>query len=216
MKRTFIDLLDQEILLADGAMGTVLVNRGVEPNALADQNLMNPDLVRAVHLEYIRAGSRLIETNTFLANRMKLKEYGVEDKLEAINRAMFHRASQLLLNQDNSEERRAWVIIDEVREMGNLEGLSRLLTNGRSKGACFCGGYQTPSGMQDAVGEHVADEINDQIWSIALGRIPRQRIGCSSRGVPWALNILWLNALALERCTEQRSLPTMWRLLHRA
>jgi hypothetical protein len=92
-------------------------------------------------------------------------------QMEAINRAMFLRASQHLLNQDNSEERRAWVIIDEVREMGNLEGLSRLLTNGRSKGACFCGGYQTPSGMKDAVGEHVADEINDQIWNIALGRM---------------------------------------------
>jgi hypothetical protein len=92
-------------------------------------------------------------------------------QMEAINRAMFLRASQLLLNRDNSEERRAWVIIDEVREMGNLEGLSRLLTNGRSKGACFCGGYQTPSGMKDAVGEHVADEINDQIWNTALCRM---------------------------------------------
>ncbi|MBI3950910.1 MAG: bifunctional homocysteine S-methyltransferase/methylenetetrahydrofolate reductase [Acidobacteria bacterium] len=87
MKRKLIDLLDQEILLADGAMGTLLVSRGVDPNALADQNLVNPDLVRAIHREYIRAGARLVETNTFLANRMKLKEYGVEDKLEAINRA---------------------------------------------------------------------------------------------------------------------------------
>lgn len=92
-------------------------------------------------------------------------------QMEAINRAMFLRATQLLLNRDNSEERRAWVIIDEVREMGNLEGLSRLLTNGRSKGVCFCGGYQTPSGMKDAVGEHVADEINDQIWNMALCRM---------------------------------------------
>jgi hypothetical protein len=92
-------------------------------------------------------------------------------QMEAINRAMFLRSSQLLLNQDHSDERRAWVIIDEVREMGNLEGLSRLLTNGRSKGACFSGGYQKPSGMNDAVGEHVADEINDQIWNIALGRM---------------------------------------------
>ncbi len=86
MKRQFIDLLDQEILLADGAMGTLLVSRGVDPNMLADQNLVNPDLVRAIHLEYIRAGARLIEANSFLANRMKLREYGVEDKLDAINR----------------------------------------------------------------------------------------------------------------------------------
>lgn len=87
MKRNLIDLLDHEIILGDGAMGTLLISRGVEPNALAEQNLLNPDLVRTIHLEYIRAGARLIETNTFLANRMKLREYGVEDKLEAINRA---------------------------------------------------------------------------------------------------------------------------------
>jgi homocysteine S-methyltransferase len=87
MNRKFIDLLDHEIILADGAMGTLLLGRGVEPSALAEQNLSHPDLVRTIHLEYIRAGARLIETNTFLANRMKLREYGVEDKLEAINRA---------------------------------------------------------------------------------------------------------------------------------
>lgn len=87
MRRKFIELLDQEIILADGAMGTVLIGRGVDPNALAEQNLVNPDLVRSIHLEYIRAGARLIETNTFLANRMKLREYGVEDRLEEINRA---------------------------------------------------------------------------------------------------------------------------------
>jgi hypothetical protein len=117
---------------------------------------------RKVSLKHWVKGDYVILLGQDEANRFQL---------EAINRAMFLRASQLLLNQDNSEERRAWVIIDEVREMGNLEGLSRLLTNGRSKGACFCGGYQTPSGMKDAVGEHVADEINDQIWSIALGRM---------------------------------------------
>lgn len=117
---------------------------------------------RKVSLKHWVTGEYLILLGQDEANRFQL---------EAINRAMFLRASQLLLNQDNSETRRAWVIIDEVREMGNLEGLSRLLTNGRSKGACFCGGYQTPSGMKDAVGEHVADEINDQIWSIALGRM---------------------------------------------
>jgi homocysteine S-methyltransferase len=87
MNHKFIDLLDREILLCDGAMGTMLLGRGVEMNALAVQNLINPDLVRSIHLEYIRAGARIIETNTFLANRMQLKEYGVEDRLEDINRA---------------------------------------------------------------------------------------------------------------------------------
>jgi hypothetical protein len=92
-------------------------------------------------------------------------------QMDAINRALFLRASQLILRGRDSSTRRSWLIIDEVRELGNLDGLSRFLTTARSKGACFCGGYQTPSGMKAAVGEHVADEINDQIWNWALCRM---------------------------------------------
>lgn len=92
-------------------------------------------------------------------------------QMDAINRALFLRASQLILRGSDSSTRRSWLIIDEVRELGNLDGLSRFLTTARSKGACFCGGYQTPSGMKAAVGEHVADEINDQIWNWALCRM---------------------------------------------
>jgi len=92
-------------------------------------------------------------------------------QMDAINRAMFLRATQLILGGNDSSSRRTWLIVDEVRELGNLDGLSRFLTTARSKGACFCGGYQTPSGMKAAVGDHVADEINDQIWHWALCRM---------------------------------------------
>jgi hypothetical protein len=92
-------------------------------------------------------------------------------QMDAINRALFLRASQLILRGSDSNTRRSWLIIDEVRELGNLEGLSKFLTTARSKGGCFCGGYQTPSGMKAAVGEHIADEINDQIGSWALCRM---------------------------------------------
>ncbi len=92
-------------------------------------------------------------------------------QMDAINRAMFLRATQLILRGNESTTRRTWLIVDEVRELGNLEGLSRFLTMARSKGACFCGGYQTPSGMKAAVGDHIADEINDNIWHWALCRM---------------------------------------------
>lgn len=87
MGAAFLDRLNREVLLADGAMGTLLLARGIEPKALMEQNLVNPDLIREIHREYIRAGARLIETNTFLANRLRLAEYGLESELEAINRA---------------------------------------------------------------------------------------------------------------------------------
>ncbi len=92
-------------------------------------------------------------------------------QMDAINRAIFLRATQLILRGSDSATRRTWLIVDEVRELGQLDGLSRFLTTARSKGACFCGGYQTPSGMKAAVGDHIADEINDNIWHWALCRM---------------------------------------------
>lgn len=92
-------------------------------------------------------------------------------QMDAINRAIFVRATQLILRGSDNTNRRSWLIVDEVRELGDLNGLSRFLTTARSKGACFCGGYQTPSGMKAAVGDHIADEINDNIWSWALFRM---------------------------------------------
>ncbi len=92
-------------------------------------------------------------------------------QMDAINRALFVRATQLILGGSDSPTRRTWLIADEVRELGHLDGLSRFLNTARSKGACFCGGYQTPSGMKAAVGDHIADEINDNIWHWALCRM---------------------------------------------
>jgi hypothetical protein len=92
-------------------------------------------------------------------------------QMDAINRALFVRACQLILRGSDSASRRTWLVVDEVRELGHLDGLSRFLTTARSKGACFCGGYQTPSGMKAAVGDHIAEEINDQIWHWALCRM---------------------------------------------
>lgn len=75
-------------LLADGAMGTLLHARGVPmEDSFERLNLTRPTLLSEIHRAYIDAGSEMIETNTFGANRLKLAEYGLEDQLEAINRA---------------------------------------------------------------------------------------------------------------------------------
>lgn len=75
-------------LLADGAMGTLLHQRGAAINACFDAlNLTAPGIVKQIHLDYIRAGSRLIESNTFGANRYKLEEYGLSGKVMEINQA---------------------------------------------------------------------------------------------------------------------------------
>lgn len=84
----WLDLLQERVVLADGAMGTMLYNKGIYFNLCFDEvNLTNPDLVRSIHREYLQAGAEIIETNTFGANRFKLKKYGLEDKVREINQA---------------------------------------------------------------------------------------------------------------------------------
>ena len=83
----FRDLLETDrIYVVDGAMGTMLYAKGVYINRCYDElNLSNPDLVREIHAEYIRAGADIIETNTFGATAHKLQQYGLEGNLREIN-----------------------------------------------------------------------------------------------------------------------------------
>ncbi|HFQ93386.1 MAG TPA: bifunctional homocysteine S-methyltransferase/methylenetetrahydrofolate reductase, partial [Anaerolineae bacterium] len=72
--------------LFDGAMGTQLLAKGVSPEANLDGvNLSDPALVAEIHRAYIDAGADIIETNTFGANRYKLAEHGLADRLGEIN-----------------------------------------------------------------------------------------------------------------------------------
>lgn len=76
-----------ESLLFDGAMGTVLYNKGIFINrCFEDANLSNPGLVREIHLEYLAAGAQVLTTNSFGANEYKLTGHNLHDKVEAINR----------------------------------------------------------------------------------------------------------------------------------
>src|SRR4026209_2003840 len=82
----FIEALDSRVLVCDGAMGTMLYAKGVFINKSFDAlNVSQPDLVAEVHQEYVRAGADIVETNTFVANRIKLGTFGIADKLHAIN-----------------------------------------------------------------------------------------------------------------------------------
>jgi methionine synthase / methylenetetrahydrofolate reductase(NADPH) len=79
-------LADDRPHVFDGAMGTMLYQRGVYINRSYDElNLRDPDLVREVHRAYVRAGAEILETNTFGANRPKLERYGLEGEVATIN-----------------------------------------------------------------------------------------------------------------------------------
>ncbi len=88
MQSEFLNRLAQRPLLGDGAMGTMLYgSRPRSDRPLDELNLTHPATVAEVHRSYIEAGSELIETNTFGANRIKLARYGLEGKVHDINMA---------------------------------------------------------------------------------------------------------------------------------
>jgi methionine synthase I (cobalamin-dependent)/5,10-methylenetetrahydrofolate reductase len=85
--RPFLDRVSEGVVICDGAMGTMLYNKGIFLNRCFDElNLSNPALVRSIHDEYVAAGVDVLETNTFGAHRFKLGPHGLEKQVLAINR----------------------------------------------------------------------------------------------------------------------------------
>jgi methionine synthase / methylenetetrahydrofolate reductase(NADPH) len=77
----------ERIMVADGAMGTMLYSRGVFINQCYDElNVRSPELVLDVHRAYVKAGAELLETNSFGANRLKLAQYGLENHVAEFNK----------------------------------------------------------------------------------------------------------------------------------
>jgi homocysteine S-methyltransferase len=88
MNDKFLSQLDARPLLCDGAMGTMIYAKGIPFERCFDElNLSQPALIAEIHRAYIDAGVNVIETNTFGANRFKLGEYGLANKVAEINQA---------------------------------------------------------------------------------------------------------------------------------
>lgn len=82
----FKDYIAHNVLVADGAMGTYLYAKGVEAGrCLEELNASRPELVAEVHAAYRAAGARLVETNTFSANGVKLSRFNLEGRVAELN-----------------------------------------------------------------------------------------------------------------------------------
>lgn len=86
-------LSSKKILLCDGAMGTELQRRGLKVGDCPEEyNLSHPEIIQAIHKDYFTVGSDVVETNTFGANRLRLKFYGLENKIREINSTAVNNA----------------------------------------------------------------------------------------------------------------------------
>src|SRR2546430_7993176 len=82
----FLARLREEVLVGDGALGTLISERGIGRETCYEHlNLAHPEFIRELHSAYLAAGAQVLETNTFGANRTKLSD--AADEVAAINRA---------------------------------------------------------------------------------------------------------------------------------
>jgi len=86
--KPFLEAINDRVLILDGAMGTMLQERGLKPGQSPEElNLTMPEVVASVHRDYVDAGADIIITNTFGGSRFKLQHYGLEGRLAEINAA---------------------------------------------------------------------------------------------------------------------------------
>ncbi len=106
--------MSQRVLLADGAMGTELQLAGLEPGGCGELwNLEHPDRVLAIQRAYVEAGADCLTTNSFGASRVMLERHGLQDQVEAINRAAVGVAREALGDQ-------AGFVLGDIGPLGGL------------------------------------------------------------------------------------------------
>ena len=167
-------------------------------NEITAQNIMSTIQTKLQRYEFIAAAWEKAQTH------ISLKEWVIGEgilvlgndeatrsALDAINQVIFKRLSELVLAQGENEARQTWVIFDEIREAGELPGLSSLLTKGRSKGACVVLGFQDMEGLRDVYGSKVANEIIGQCSNKAILRLE------SPETAQWASTVFGSNESVL-------------------
>ena len=88
MREPFLEKIENRPMVCDGAMGTMLYSKGISLTRCFDElNLSSPQLVKEVHLAYVKAGAEILETNTFGATRPRLEKHHQGEKVREINLA---------------------------------------------------------------------------------------------------------------------------------
>lgn len=117
-----VEELQSGILPGDGAMGTSLIEAGIPMERCFEELCVSqPGLIRDIHAAYVTAGARVIETNSFGANAVRLEKYGLENRVAEINRAAARLARQCANGKDvhvAGSVGPLGITVDQARERG--------------------------------------------------------------------------------------------------
>ncbi len=98
--KDFYELAREGVAFSDGSMGVFLQKYGLKGGECPDYwNITHPEIIESVHRQYLGAGSNLITTNTFGANRIKLSEFGLQEKIKEINSTAVNIARKVSRNK---------------------------------------------------------------------------------------------------------------------
>ncbi len=173
------------------------------------QNILSTVLTRMAPYEIIAAtwdrAEHCVSLRRWLQSESILVLGNDEDNraaIDTINQLIFKRLSELILAQPEVEpdsSRTTWLLLDEVRQAGKLDGLSALMTKGRSKGAAVLLGFQDINGLRDVYGKEVADELVGQCNTKAILRLN------SPETARWASQLVGTSEFIETRQSRSRS-----------
>jgi homocysteine S-methyltransferase len=146
MPSPFLERLSRGPLVADGAMGTLLYQRGVPFSDCFDAlNLSKPTLIESVHRDYLAAGAELVETNTFGTNAVRLASHGLEEKVRSIARqgVKIARAAREIVGVDAFVAGALGPLGKPLEPLGQVtvaeaESYFRAAAEGLLEGGCDC------------------------------------------------------------------------------
>lgn len=173
------------------------------------QNILSTILTRVAPYEIIAAAwdrsQKRLSLRGWLEGESLLVLGNDEDNraaLDTMNQLIFKRLSELMLAQPEQEAgnlRLTWFLLDEVRQAGRLDGLSALMTKGRSKGAAVLLGFQDIGGLREVYGREVADELLGQCNTKAILRLN------SPETARWASQVIGTSEFVETRKSRSRS-----------
>lgn len=173
------------------------------------QNILSTILTRVAPYEIIAAAwdrsKERLSLRAWLESEAILVLGNDEDNraaLDTMNQLIFKRLSELILAQRELEpgsHQTTWLLLDEVRQAGRLDGLSALMTKGRSKGAAVLLGFQDIGGLREVYGRESADELVGQCNTKAILRLN------SPETARWASQVIGSSEFVETRKSRSRS-----------